>query len=198
MQISHLSLLGPPGSGKGTQSQKITEHYALTHVSAGDLLRAHVKQGLIFQHIIRQFTDRGALAPDSIVNLLMESWLSDKKEKMLFDGYPRTVDQTIAVEKVLAEKNQDIGFIIALEVPEEELLVRLKKRAQTAHRSDDQTQESIQNRLRAFQQETLGVVERYEKRDRAIRIDGTGSPEEVFDRIVPIMDRLNTAPALSD
>lgn len=178
----NIILFGPPGSGKGTQSDKIVERFGLVHLSTGNLLRQEIADKTPLGMEAKNFIDKGQLVPDEVVIGMIDTMLekhSDAKG-FLFDGFPRTVAQAEALDKLLALKKTGICKVLALEVSEEELVRRLVKRGETSGRSDDTDEAIIRNRFNVYKKETEPVAEHYAKQDKLVRIKGEGSVEEIF------------------
>jgi len=178
----NLILFGPPGSGKGTQSDKIVEKFGLIHLSTGNLLREEIAAKTPLGLEAKNFMDKGQLVPDEVVIGMIDSCLvhhADAKG-FLFDGFPRTVAQAEALDKLLALRKTSICRVIALDVLEEELIKRLLLRGATSGRSDDTTEEVIRKRFLVYKNETEPVASYYEAQDKLERINGIGTVDEIF------------------
>ncbi len=178
----NLILFGPPGSGKGTQSEKIVEKFGLVHLSTGNLLRQEISEKTPLGMEARNFMDKGQLVPDEVVIGMIDSCLEKHKDSkgFLFDGFPRTVAQAEALDKLLSLKKTGIYKVIALEVAEEELVKRLIKRGETSGRSDDTNENIIRNRYNVYKKETEPVAAYYEDQSKLEKIKGEGSVAEIF------------------
>ncbi len=178
----NIILFGPPGAGKGTQSDKLIEKYNLTHLSTGDLFRNHLGNNTHLGLEAKKFMDEGNLVPDSVViNMVKEEIESKAKSKgFIFDGFPRTVNQAEALDLMLEEKNLSINFLISLEVDDKELISRIKKRALVSGRIDDQSEDKINNRIKVYKDETLPVLNHYKKLNKYNPVNGVGSIDEIF------------------
>src|SRR5687768_9947655 len=156
----NLILFGPPGSGKGTQSEKLVDKYGLMHLSTGNLLREEIANKTPLGIEAKKFIDNGQLVPDEVVIGMVDSYFDKHKDAkgFLFDGFPRTVAQAQALDKLLALKKTDITLFLALEVSEEELVKRLIKRGKTSGRSDDTDESVIRKRLAVYNSETTPVA----------------------------------------
>src|SRR6266487_4708070 len=156
----NLILFGPPGSGKGTQSEKLVEKYGLIHLSTGNLLREEIANRTPLGVEARNFMDKGQLVPDEVVIGMIGSCLDQHKEArgFLFDGFPRTVAQAEALDKLLHLKRSDIALVLLLDVNEEELIRRLVQRGKTSGRSDDADENVQRKRQEIYQKETLPVA----------------------------------------
>jgi adenylate kinase len=187
----NLILFGPPGSGKGTQSEKLIEKYELVHLSTGNLLRKEIAEktplGLEAENLI----NKGQLVPDEVVIGMIDSCLDEHKEAkgFLFDGFPRTIAQAEALDKLLHLKRSEIALVILLEVDEEELIKRLVLRGQTSGRSDDANESVQRKRQEVYKTETLPVASHYQKAKKVVRIDGMGKIDEIFERICVQIDK---------
>ena len=187
----NLILFGPPGCGKGTQSDKIVEKYGLVHISTGNLLREEMRQETPLGLEAKSFMDKGQLVPDEVVIGMVDSFI-DKHRKargVLFDGFPRTVAQAEALDRLLELKKNEVDRVIVLEVDEDELIKRLLNRAKTSDRSDDADEKVLRNRQEVYRRETLPVAAHYARSKKVAYIDGMGSIEEIFDRISDDLDR---------
>ncbi len=181
----NIILFGPPGSGKGTQSEKLVERYGLIHLSTGDLLRKERKLKTPLGLEAQQFIDKGQLVPDEVVIGMISSALDENPEArgFLFDGFPRTVAQAEALDKLLELKKSEIGVVPFLEVDEEELIKRLVHRGKTSGRTDDSDENIQRKRQEVYKNETLPVAAYYSKLKKVVTIDGMGSIEEIFSRL---------------
>jgi adenylate kinase len=188
----NLVLFGPPGAGKGTQAIYLSKAYQLIHLSTGDILRdeiaAESKIGLMVKDIIC----KGELVPDSLVIDLIQDKL-DKNPKangFLFDGFPRTVPQAEALDKLLIHYGRNVSAMLSLEVEKEELIARLMNRGATSGRSDDSDRSVIENRIEVYNQKTAPLINYYRKAGKYESINGQGSVEEITDRLKICIDRL--------
>ena len=178
----NLILFGPPGSGKGTQSEKIVARFHLIHLSTGNMLRQEITDRTALGLQAKDFMDKGQLVPDEVVIAMIDSQLQKHPDApgFLFDGFPRTVAQAEALDRLLALKKTSICSVLALEVSEEELMKRLVKRGETSGRSDDTNEGIIRNRLHVYKSETQPVAEYYGMQDKLIRVKGEGTVEQIF------------------
>lgn len=178
----NLILFGPPGSGKGTQSEKLVEKYGLVHLSTGNLLREEIANKTPLGLEARKFMDQGQLVPDEVVIGMIDSSIEHHKEApgFLFDGFPRTVAQAQALDKLLALKRSEIDIVLALEVGEEELVSRLLHRGKTSGRSDDTNEDVIRKRFSVYSNDTSPVADYYKKAHKFKAIAGEGSVNEIF------------------
>lgn len=187
----NMILFGPPGSGKGTQSERIVEKYGLVHLSTGNLLREEIADKTPLGTEARNFMDKGQLVPDEVVIGMIDNCLEHHKDAkgFLFDGFPRTVAQAEALDKLLALKKSEISLVLALEVSEEELVKRLLNRGKTSGRSDDTDVEVIRKRFAVYTNETEPVAEHYRDLRRFHSIKGEGSVDEIFSSICTVVDK---------
>src|SRR4030095_2490670 len=173
----NLILFGPPGSGKGTQSDKLVAKYGLVHLSTGNLLREEITQKTPLGLEAKSFMDKGQLVPDEVVIGMVDSYFDKHKEAkgFLFDGFPRTVAQAIALDKLLELKKTEIAAVLALEVTEEELVKRLLNRGKTSGRHDDSDESVIRKRFNVYINETSPVADHYKKLKKFQNIKGEGT-----------------------
>jgi adenylate kinase len=188
----NLILFGPPGSGKGTQSQLIIEKYGLIHISTGDLLRNEIKAGTPLGHEADKFIQKGQLVPDEVVIGMIGSVLEAHPgaKGFIFDGFPRTAAQSEALDKLLSLRKTAITIVLSLEVPEDELIRRLLERGKTSGRSDDASVEVIKARILEYHNKTIPVADHYAKVDKFKKVKGDGTIEETFALLCQEMDRL--------
>ncbi|MBL3656988.1 adenylate kinase [Fulvivirga sediminis] len=189
----NIVLFGPPGAGKGTQSEKLISKYNLTHISTGDLFRKHLKEGTELGKLAQKYMDDGNLVPDEVVIGMVDDKIKNTEDVngFIFDGFPRTVTQAKALDKLMDGKGTPISGMIALEVPFEELRTRLLERGKVSGRADDQNEEKINNRINVYQEETLPVSEYYKEQGKYNAIDGVGSIDKIFDKISEVVDSLS-------
>ena len=187
----NLILFGPPGSGKGTQSEKLVDKYGLLHLSTGNLLREEIANKTPLGIEAKKFIDNGQLVPDEVVIGMVDSYFDKHKDAkgFLFDGFPRTVAQAQALDKLLALKKTDIASVLALDVSEDELVKRLLNRGKTSGRSDDTNDEVIRKRFSVYSNETTPVAEYYKKARKFKNIKGEGSVEEIFAALRQAIDK---------
>lgn len=186
----NIVLFGPPGSGKGTQSERIIEKYGLKHISTGDLLREEVAAGTELGLQAREIMNRGELVSDQIVIGMIGKKLEEFQDGpgFIFDGFPRTVEQARELRKLLTDFDERVTLMISLEVPREELVKRLLKRGKETGRSDD-NQETINNRIDVYNRQTIPVTYYYDKMHKHISVEGTGSVDKIFERIVKVIEK---------
>ena len=186
----NLILFGPPGSGKGTQSEKLVEKYGLIHLSTGNLLREEIADRTPLGQEAQRFMDKGQLVPDEVVIGMIDSCLDNHRgaKGFLFDGFPRTVAQAEALDKLLELKKTSIHLLAALKVSEDELINRLIKRGHTSGRSDDVNADVIHSRFLVYINETAPVAEHYKQQDKYKIIKGEGSVNEIFENLCQVID----------
>ncbi len=174
-----LIFLGPPGAGKGTQAARLSQELGFKKLSTGDLLREHVARGTPIGLQAKPIMDRGDLVPDDLILALIREELA---ERVVLDGFPRTLAQAEALDRLFRETGTELLGVVLVEVPEEELLKRLLKRAELEGRSDD-NEATIRRRLAVYREKTLPLVDYYGARGVLVRIHGLGTPDEVHARI---------------
>jgi len=186
----NIVLFGPPGAGKGTQSQKLIDTYNLIHLSTGDLLRSEIAAGTQLGLRAKTLMDQGLLVPDEVVIGMIESKLKENKEAggFIFDGFPRTVPQAIGLDKLLQENGTAISCMIALEVSEEELTKRLLLRGETSGRPDDQDETLVRKRVQEYNTKTAPVADFYAQQGKFHGVNGIGAIEEIFTQTCRIID----------
>ena len=181
----NIALFGPPGSGKGTQSKLILEKYGLIHISTGDILRREIAENTSLGLEVKSIIDSGELVSDEIIMKIIENYIDTHSHPkgFLFDGFPRTYEQCFMLEEMLAKMNTALSCMISLEVPEEELRRRMLDRALKSGRTDDNI-DVINHRFKEYREKTLPVMDFYAERGKLRSIDGTGTVEEGFVRLV--------------
>jgi adenylate kinase len=181
----NIVLFGPPGAGKGTQSEKLVKEFGLAHLSTGDVFRYHIKNQTELGELAKSYIDKGELVPDEVtINLLKaEIEKSPAAKGYIFDGFPRTVPQAIALDNMLAEKNNTVTMMISLIVEEEELVKRLLSRGQDSGRTDDTDESIIRNRIRVYNEQTAIAAEFYKKQNKYFEIRGKGVIEDIYSEI---------------
>ena len=186
----NLILFGPPGSGKGTQSEKIVEKFGLIHLSTGNLLRQEIADKTGLGLAAKSFMDKGQLVPDEVVIGMIDSCLEKHADAkgFLFDGFPRTVAQAEALDKLLTLKKTSITKVIALDVLEEELIKRLIKRGETSGRSDDTNEDVIRRRFAVYKDETEPVADYYKQQGKFEAIKGIGTIDEIFNALGSLIE----------
>ena len=187
----NLILFGPPGSGKGTQSERLVEKYKLVHLSTGNLLRSEITGKTPLGMEAKHFIDKGQLVPDEVVIGMVDSFFDKHADAngFLFDGFPRTKAQAEALDKLLSLKKTEISSVLSLEVNEEELIKRLLNRGKTSGRSDDTDEAVIRKRFEVYKKETSPVAEHYKKAGKFKALEGEGSVDEIADRLSASIDK---------
>ncbi len=171
--------LGPPGAGKGTQAARLAEELGFKKLSTGDILRDHVARNTPLGQRVKPIMDRGELVPDDLILELIRAELA---ERVILDGFPRTLPQAEALDRLLAETGTRLLGVVLVEVPEEELIRRMLRRAEIEGRSDD-NEETIRRRLEVYREKTEPLVQHYAAQGSLRRVEGLGTPEEVYARI---------------
>lgn len=187
----NVVLFGGPGSGKGTQSEKLIEKYGLHHISTGEVLRSHIKNETELGKIAKSYIDEGQLIPDELMIQILDDVLEkEAKDKpgVIFDGFPRTIPQAEALNNLLKKRNKELSAVIGLEVPNEELVARMINRGKMTGRADD-NEETIKKRLKVYHDQTSPLREHYIKQNKYIAIDGKKEINHIFDNIVKELDK---------
>lgn len=186
----NLILFGPPGSGKGTQSEKLIAKYGFKHLSTGDLLRAEIAQKTQLGLEAQSYMEKGQLVPDAVVIGMIDAAVDNNLQVagFLFDGFPRTTAQAEALDKLLVSKNTEIALVLFLQVPEEELLARMINRAKTSGRADDADENVQRKRLLVYKNETLPVAAHYGQFQKVKEVEGVGSVDEIFGNLCKEID----------
>lgn len=191
----NLVLFGPPGSGKGTQANKLIEKYGLVHISTGDLFRHEIGHNTPLGRQAKAFMDKGELVPDSVTIGMLRNKVEahPKAQGFIFDGFPRTIAQAKALDNLLAEKGTSVSALIALQVDDEEIVQRIKLRSATSGRPDDSDETIIRNRISVYKSETTLVFDYYAAQGKSHSINGMGNIEEIFSRLTTAIDQLAAA-----
>ena len=180
-----LLLIGAPGAGKGTQAEKLAQAFEIPAISTGDIFRHNVKNETELGQQAKAFMDRGEYVPDSLTNALVRDRLShaDAIEGFLLDGYPRTADQVVELDDILAAQGNKLDVVVQLTADTDEVVRRLLNRAIEQGRADD-TEDVIRRRLEVYEEQTAPLIETYSKRNLVVEVDGLGAVEEVTKRIL--------------
>jgi adenylate kinase len=184
--MNYLILFGPPGAGKGTQSQRIIQHFDLLHLATGDLLRNQIMNQTEFGILAKSYMDKGELVPDDLVIKMIQTKLEelDNRNGVVFDGFPRTIAQAQALDDLMRSKNHNIPALITLIVPHDELVRRLSSRGLTSGRTDDAKVETIENRLTVYHNKTIPVIKHYDKQGKYFPVEGVGPIDEISNRLI--------------
>ena len=188
----NIIIFGKPGSGKGTQANFLKEKYSLYHISTGDLFRKNISNKTKLGIEAKSFLDNGDLVPDSVtIKMLENEVLSNKQVKgYIFDGFPRTLAQAESLDTFLNSINLKINATIALDVDENELIIRLLDRGKTTNRSDDQDLEKIKNRFNEYNNKTSILIDFYDKQGKFYSVDGKGSVDDITSRLFDLIESL--------
>jgi len=188
----NIILFGPPGSGKGTQADKLKEKYNLLHISTGDLLRSEIGNKTALGLEAKNFMDKGMLVPDEVVIGMISSKLDDNPHVagFIFDGFPRTIAQAEALDKLLHFNNAPISGLVAVTVSDGELTKRLINRGKTSGRQDDQSVDVVKNRIEVYKNETAPVADYYKTQNKYVEVEGEGSIDDIFNRLSAEFNKL--------
>jgi adenylate kinase len=188
----NVVIFGAPGSGKGTQSELIIKNYGLHHISTGEILREEIKNETELGKIADEYISEGQLVPDELVINMLADIIKDKKNDagFIFDGFPRTLAQGEALDRIMRENGIGIAAALNLAVEDEELVQRLLKRGEVSGRSDDNL-DTIKSRLEVFRNQTQPLKDYYKKQGKHINIQGNGSVDDIYSRISEALDRIN-------
>ncbi|HLU84213.1 MAG TPA: adenylate kinase [Vicingaceae bacterium] len=189
----NIVLFGPPGAGKGTQAAKLVEKYNLVHLSTGDIFRANIKGETELGRLAKSYMDKGNLVPDEVTISMLEAEVDKNPaaKGFIFDGFPRTTPQAEALDKFLTSKNTAISIMLALDVPNEELIKRLLERGKDSGRADDLDENIIANRIKVYNEQTAVVADFYAAQNKFEKINGVGSIDEIFNRLCSAIDNAN-------
>jgi adenylate kinase len=190
----NLILFGPPGSGKGTQSEKLIKKYGWIHLSTGNLLRKEIDEGTALGREAQSLMSSGKLVPDAVVIGMIRSAMDANPDAngFLFDGFPRTVAQAEALDQLMAEKNAEINLLLMLDVSRDELVKRLLNRGLTSGRPDDRDEKTIMARQMEYENKTTPVAHYYDRFGKTVRIKGEGNIDEIFHAIVDQVESKQT------
>jgi len=185
-------IFGPPGSGKGTQSVKLAEKFNLSHLSTGDMLRAEIAAGTELGKRMSSIMSKGELVPDEVVIEMIASRIDNTRDRtgFLFDGFPRTVAQTVALEKMLNDRKMKIDSMLVLDVDHDELVKRLVARAELSGRPDDKDPSVIENRIDVYKEKTEPIINYCRERGIYQPVNGVGSIDDIFRRLSKYIKKL--------
>ena len=190
--MKHLILFGPPGSGKGTQAKKLVEKFGMVHISTGDLFRYEIGNKTELGMEAQSYMDKGQLVPDSVTIGMLKNKVNMHPDAsgFIFDGFPRTIAQSEALDAFLAEREESVNGLVALKVEDQEIVDRLLERGKTSGRKDDANEEVIRNRIAVYKAETSPVYNYYNEQNKSQTLEGQGSIEEIFERLSEAVDCL--------
>ncbi len=188
----NIVLFGAPGCGKGTQAARLKEHYGIEHVSTGEVIRGEIKGGTKLGLEMKSYIESGRLAPDEIVVNMIANYVKDHRDSKgcIYDGFPRTTVQAEAFDKLLEQEGLKVDIMVDIQVPEEELIHRILLRGKDSGRADDASEEVIRGRLNVYHQQTEVVANYYTQQGKYASVNGLGTMDEVFNRIVEVIDSL--------
>ncbi len=186
----NIVLFGPPGAGKGTQAEKLIEKYNLVHLSTGDIFRSNIKGETSLGLLAKSYMDKGELVPDSVTIQMLEQEVNKYSDPQgfIFDGFPRTTKQALALDGFLNSIGTDISLMLALEVEDQELISRLLNRGKDSGRVDDQNESIIANRIKVYNEQTAVVADHYESQNKFISVNGVGGVDEITSRLYNVID----------
>jgi adenylate kinase len=188
----NLILFGPPGSGKGTQAANMIEKYGLLHISTGDLFRYEMGNKTPLGIKAQEYMSKGELVPDEITIGMLKNKVNANPEVsgIIFDGFPRTIAQAQALDTFLNEKNTSVTLLVALDVPDDELVQRILLRGKTSGRNDDNDESIIRNRIKVYNEDTAPIFDYYAQSGKSQKIQGVGSIDEIFDKITSVIEHV--------
>lgn len=191
--MKNIILCGAPGCGKGTQAEFIVAHYGLTHLSTGQMMRKEAESGSELGKLIDSYISHGHLVPDDVTIEMLDKYIStlpSDTKGVIFDGFPRTLNQAVQLERLMKKRGDETAILIDINVPEDELIRRLLERGKTSGRSDDSDLNIIKERLIVYHEQTRPVDDYYELHDKYARIQGLGTISEIFGRISRILNKI--------
>ncbi|WP_294594565.1 adenylate kinase [uncultured Rikenella sp.] len=186
----NIVLFGPPGAGKGTQAEKLQERYGLLHLSTGQAIRDEMSRGSELGRLAAAQMEGGKLASDELVLGIIEKYVEEHRSArgVIFDGFPRTLPQAEAFDRILKRIGTGVTGMVALEVPDDVVIERILARGKTSGRVDDQSIDTIRNRITVYDAQTAVVAEYYKQQDKYRAVDGVGTIDEIFDRLCAVVD----------
>lgn len=193
MNMLNLILFGPPGSGKGTQAERLEEAYNLVHISTGELFRSEMEEGTELGIRANEYMSRGELVPDEVTIGMLRNKMAyhTDAEGFIFDGFPRTAPQAEALDQLLGEMDQQIDALIMLDVPEDEIVKRILLRGKDSNRPDDNDPEVIRKRFQVYQAKTAPIYNYYDQKHKAHKISGIGTIDDIFQHLCDTIDSLH-------
>ncbi len=188
----NIVLFGPPGAGKGTQAEKLQQKYGLLHLSTGEVIRDEMNRGTELGRLAARQMEGGRLASDELVLGIIENYIEAHRSApgVIFDGFPRTLPQAEAFDRMLSRVGAEVSVMLALEVPDEVVIERILARGKTSGRADDQSIDTIRNRIEVYDRQTAVVADFYKKQNKFRAVEGVGTIDEIFDRLCAVIDGL--------
>lgn len=190
----NIILFGPPGSGKGTQSAKLADQYRLVHLSTGDILRDEKRKQSHLGREAKKYIDQGLLVPDEVVIQMLAKWIDQNVRKgcrgFIFDGFPRTIAQAEALDRMMEERNMQVDIVFSLEVGKQELVTRLSERGKISGRVDDQDEATIQKRIDVYHDETAPVAGYYKSQGKLVKVKGEGTIDVIAGQLNSHIEQL--------
>ncbi len=186
----NIVLFGPPGAGKGTQAEKLIDKYELVHLSTGDIFRSNIKGETSLGVLAKSYMDKGELVPDEVTIQMLEQEVNKytAPKGFIFDGFPRTTNQALALDAFLNSIGTDVSIMLALEVVDKELIARLLNRGKDSGRADDQDESIIANRIKVYNEQTAIVADHYESQNKFISVNGVGEIDEITHRLYDVIN----------
>ncbi|MCK5782353.1 MAG: adenylate kinase [Flavobacteriales bacterium] len=188
----NIVLFGPPGAGKGTQAENLILKYDLVHISTGEVFRKNIKEETELGLLAKSYMDKGGLVPDEVTIKLLKEVVDNKPNAkgFIFDGFPRTTPQAVALDKFLKEKTMSVSAMLALEVEDDVLVERLLNRGKESGRADDADESIIRNRIKEYYEKTAILKNFYSAQNKYFGVEGVGSVEEISERLYKVIDTL--------
>ncbi len=188
----NIVLFGAPGCGKGTQAERLKEHFQINHVSTGEVIRNEIKKGSDLGKSVESYIAKGELAPDEVVIDIIAKYVADNRDSKgcIFDGFPRTTAQAIAFDEILSQSGLKVDVMVDIDVPTEELVSRILLRGKASGRADDASEEVIRGRIDVYNKQTAIVAEHYSSQGKYVAVDGMGTMDEVFERCAKVVDSI--------